>query len=406
MPRLACLIPCALLLSTIAASAQTPAEPQTRAESLKAQREEKQTRLEPYEQNRFEWTMHLAEERIVPLLRRDGVYARLGSLSTSSGFAYGGGYRDRSLVKGRGFMDVWAAGSLKQYWAIDARAGYPLLPRDRLMVSGHFRTYSYPEEEFFGIGPDSQRANQVAYDLDGVTVGGQIAAQPIKPLTFGGGYEHLQATVSPARSGRLPPIDDIFEPGVTIPPLREHEYGRVSGFASFDYRQPLNARKGGWYRLEVSRYTDLRDQSETFTRTDLDLRQFIGFFAERRVIAARVRISTTDAARPELIPIFLLPSLGGNDTLRGFRALRFRGRHSMLLQGEYRWEIWSGLEAALFYDTGKVAQELRDLNFDALESDYGFGFRLNTDNGIIARVDAAFGSKDGKHLHIVFGGIF
>ena len=405
MARLVLSVVGALVLFPALASAQPPA-PQTRAELLRSQREEKQGQVEPYEQNKLEWAMHLGEERIVPLLQRDGIYARLGSLTTSSGFAYGGGYRDRSLIKGRGFLDVWAAGSLKQYWAFDARMGYPLLPRNRLMVQGHFRTYSYPEEEFFGIGPNSLRSNQVAYDLDGTTVGGEIDVRPFKPFTFGGGYEHFQATVKPADSDRLRSIDEVFLPGVDIPPLREHEFARAFGRVSYDYRQPLNARKGGYYTLEVSRYTDLRDQDESFTRTDLDLRQFVSFFAERRVFAARVRVSTIDIDNPDLIPIFLLPSLGGNDTLRGFRANRFRGRHSLLMQGEYRWEIWSGLDAALFYDTGKVVQQRSNLNFDGLESDYGFGFRLNTDNGIIARVDAAFGSRDGKHLHIVFGGIF
>ena len=55
------------------------------------------------------------------------------------------------------------------------------------------------------------------------------------------------------------------------------------------------------------------------------------------------------------MPFYLMPTLGGNDTLRGFRAYRFRGPHAMLLQGEYRFELWSGLDAALFYDAGKVA---------------------------------------------------
>jgi outer membrane translocation and assembly module TamA len=76
------------------------------------------------------------------------------------------------------------------------------------------------------------------------------------------------------------------------------------------------------------------------------------------------------------------------------------------MQGEYRFEIWSALEAALFVDAGKVTDRRRDLNFRDLERDYGFGFRINTDNGVLARVDAAFGSRDGKHLHVVFGGIF
>jgi hemolysin activation/secretion protein len=101
-----------------------------------------------------------------------------------------------------------------------------------------------------------------------------------------------------------------------------------------------------------------------------------------------------------------MPTLGGNDTLRGYREYRFRGPHALLLQGEYRWEIWSGLDGALFYDAGKVANRRGDLDFEDLETDYGIGFRFNTNAGIILRVDAAFGSRDGTHLYIVFGGVF
>ena len=57
----------------------------------------------------------------------------------------------------------------------------------------------------------------------------------------------------------------------------------------------------------------------------------------------------------------------------------------MLLQGEYRFEIWSGLDGALFYDAGKVALRRSQLDLRHLESDYGFGFRFNTDRGIVAR---------------------
>ena len=45
-------------------------------------------------------------------------------------------------------------------------------------------------------------------------------------------------------------------------------------------------------------------------------------------------------------------------------------------------------------------------NFKDLEHAYGFGFRFNTDNGTILRIDAGFGSTDGKHLYIVFGDVF
>jgi hypothetical protein len=387
-------------------AAQTTTEPQTRAEELQRQREEKERNVKPYEENGLERAMDLAEGRIFPLLMRDGLYLRFGSLTTGSGFAYGGGYRDRSLVKGRGSLDLWAAGSIKRYWALEAKATYPLASRDRVRAEGYVRKYDYPQEDFFGLGPDSLRSNRTTFDISGEYVGGQLIAQPVRPLTFGGGVEYLWPTVGRGGNRRFPSIEDIFN-DISAPGLQaEHKFVRALGHVTFDYRQPVNARKGGYYRFDISRYDNQRDLALDFTRVDVELRQFVSFLAERRVLAARVKVSTTDVGETDRVPFFLLPTLGGNDTLRGFRAYRFRGQHSILLQGEYRWEIWSAFDAAIFYDAGKVTLRREDLNFKSLEHDYGFGFRFNTDNGIVVRVDAAFGSADGKHLHIVFGGIF
>ena len=124
------------------------------------------------------------------------------------------------------------------------------------------------------------------------------------------------------------------------------------------------------------------------------------------MIALRAFASTSDVSDGNEVPFYLQPYLGGNDTMRGFREYRFRGPHSILFQGEYRFEIWSGLDMAFFYDTGKVAFRREDLGINDLEKDYGFGFRFNTREGVVVRVDAGFGSRDGKHLYITFGGVF
>ena len=78
----------------------------------------------------------------------------------------------------------------------------------------------------------------------------------------------------------------------------------------------------------------------------------------------------------------------------------------LLLQAEYRWEIFTAMDGAIFYDAGKVASRLEDINFEDLESDYGIGFRFGTINGVFLRVEGAFGSSGGKHMVIRFGHVF
>ena len=55
------------------------------------------------------------------------------------------------------------------------------------------------------------------------------------------------------------------------------------------------------------------------------------------------------------MPFFMLPSLGGGSTLRGYSSWRFRDQNSLLLQAEWRIMVNRYLDMAFFYDAGKVA---------------------------------------------------
>jgi hypothetical protein len=350
--------------------------------------------------------MHFAEEKGIFILGREGLYPKLGSLTTGSGFAYGAGYRDRDLFDKKGTVDVWAATSIRRYWATEARLTFPRLAHRRLLVETWAAHRDYPQEQFFGIGPDSARDSQTSYAIRSDLFGGRIGVRPHPIVLAGGGLEYLNPRLGRGKDGRVPSIEDRFDPS-SAPGLGESvDYLRSMAFLEVDYREPKNARKGGWYRVDLSRFDDRTSGRFTVNRLDTDLRQFLGFLAVRRVIATRLFASTSDTGAGQVMPFYLMPTLGGNDTLRGFREYRFRGPHAILAQAEYRWEIWSGLDGALFYDAGKVADRRADLNFKDLERDYGFGFRFNTNEGVVFRVDAGFGSRDGKHLYIVFGGFF
>jgi hypothetical protein len=400
--RLAAVVPIAWVL----AHASYAQEPATRAEADRARREEKSAATRPYEPNAFERSMTFVEEKGVFLLDREGVYPKLGSLAIGSGFAFGAGYRDRDLLDNKGRLDLWAARSIRGYWATEARVTFPKLAANRLYVESWVGHRDYPQEDYFGLGPDSNRSDQTSYAITSDRVGARAGVRPLSKALVGGGIEYLNPRLGPGQDSRVPSIEEVFDPA-TAPGLGAAvDYLRSIAFLEIDYREPKNARRGGWYRVDFSHVDDRTTGTYTFNRVDTDLRQFIGLLADRRVLAARLFVSTSDTGEGQTMPFYLMPTLGGNDTLRGFREYRFRGPHAILLQGEYRFEVWSGLDVALFYDAGKVAERRSDLDLSNLDRDYGFGFRFNTDAGIVLRVDAAFGSRDGKHLYIVWGGVF
>jgi outer membrane protein assembly factor BamA len=381
-------------------------EPATRAEADRASREEKARNAQVYQPGRFERAMHLVEERGLFILNREGLYPKLGTLTTGSGFALGAGFRDRDLFNNRGTVDLWAATSRLGYWATEARLTFPKLAHNHLFVETWAAHRDYPQEDFFGTGPNSARSDQTSYAVSTTLIGGRVGVRPLPKLLAGTGLEYLNPRLGRGEDPGVPSIEDRFD-STNAPGLGASvDYLRSSAFLELDYRQPRNARKGGWYSVDFSRFDDRTTGLHSFNRVDADLRQFVGLLAERRVLAARLFASTSDAKSGSVMPFYLMPTLGGMDTLRGFRQYRFRGPHAILTQLEYRFEIWSGLDGALFYDAGKVADRRADLNFKNLERDYGFGFRFNTDQGVVVRVDAGFGSRDGKHLYIVFGGRF
>jgi hypothetical protein len=381
-------------------------EPTTREEADRQRREQQAKDAQLYEPNGLERAIDFAEDKAIFILDREGFHPKLGSLTTGSGFAYGLGFRDRDLFSNTGALEIWVAGSIKRYWATEARLRFPRLADNHLYLEGWASHRDYPEENFFGLGPDSNRDDRSDYAIRTDHFGGRAGVRPVTHLLVGGGLEYLTPRLGAGQNDSFPDVTTTFPPS-ELPGLDTRtDFLRSDAFVEVDYREPLYAKKGGWYRVDFSHYADRSTDQFTFNRVDADLRQFIGFLAGRRVLALRLFVSTSDTSAGQTMPFYLMPTLGGNDTLRGFRAYRFRAPHAIMAQSEYRWEIWSGFDGALFFDAGKVADRRGDLNFKDLETDYGIGFRFNTNNGVVFRVDTAFGSQDGTHLHIVVGGIF
>jgi outer membrane protein assembly factor BamA len=381
-------------------------EPATRAETLR--REEKSQQLVPAGPSRLERVLlDLESGRLFERLLNpaEGFYPKIGNVTAGSGISLGPAYRQPGLFGGHADFSAFAAASFQRYWMVDARVKLPRLAREKISVDLHAQRYDFPDEDFFGLGPESRRADAVMFGLRNTVIGGMGAVHPRTWLTLGGGIEYLTPRVSTSGEGRRigALFGEVQAPGLITQP----DFLRYEGVAELNYRQPRgNPRRGGRYALAVQRFDDTGTDRYSFRRVEADLQQYISLLRDRRVLALHALVSTSDAETGREVPFYLQRTLGGPDDLRGFRRFRFRDRHMLLLQAEYRWEIFTAVDGAIFYDAGKVASRLEDLDLRDLESDYGIGFRFGTDNGVFLRVEGAFGSSGGKHFILRFGHVF
>ena len=63
---------------------------------------------------------------------------------------------------------------------------------------------------------------------------------------------------------------------------------------------------------------------------------------------------------------------------------------------EYRWNVRSSLQLAVFYDTGKVFQRPSDFDLRNLNRSVGAGLRIKASGGVIFRMDYGHSSEDNR----------
>jgi hypothetical protein len=269
----------------------------------------------------------------------------------------------------------------------------------------HAQRYDFPKEDFFGLGPDSSRDNEVVYGLRNTVLGGFGTYRPMPWLHLTAGVDYLNPDIDAIseEDSLLRVFGPADAPGVLIQP----DFYRYTAMVDVNRRAPLgNPRRGGRYALTYYRYDATERDLFSFNRVDVDLQHYIPLVRDRRVLALRSRAIMTDADNGAEVPFYFQPTLGGPDDLRGFRHFRFRDRNTLLFQAEYRWEIFTAVDGALFYDIGKVAPRLQDFHLSDFERDFGLGFRFGTVNGVFLRIEGAFGSSAGAHFVLRFGNVF
>ena len=122
-------------------------------------------------------------------------------------------------------------------------------------------------------------------------------------------------------------------------------------------------------------------------------------FTKRWILALHGREAFSDASSGHVVPIYLMPSLGGKNTLRGYHDYRFHDNDMQAFNGEVRCALFTHLDAAVFADAGKVGSRAAGRDLRNLKRSYGAGLRVHNSTATLVRLDVGH-SVEGWRLFI------
>jgi outer membrane protein assembly factor BamA len=282
----------------------------------------------------------------------------------------------------------------------------PTLGDEHFFAEFYAVHHNYPSLGYYGTGAGSRKTGRTDFRLEDTAVDATVGYRPARHFAIGSSVGYLLNNIGPGTDDRYASSERVYSaaqaPGIDV----QSNFLRTGAFAQYDWRDnPDGPRRGGNYFAQFSDYRDRTLGLSDFRRLDMEAQQYVSVLNQKRVFAVRAKSVLTFRDGNRAIPFYMQPSLGGSEDLRGYRPFRFRDDNLFVMNGEYRWEVFSGLDMALFADAGKVFARRSQFDLSHLESDAGFGFRFNARNKTFLRIDVGF-SHEGFQVWVKFNNLF
>jgi outer membrane protein assembly factor BamA len=372
------------------------AYPQSRVAEIEAARTQKELNLTPQEDPKWESRIDRIENSVPYRLLSGnfhGFGVAFGNVVPGAGFAVGTEYKRTDLWSERLTATVRAVGSSNRSYLGRLDLSLPQLLGGRGFVDFNAMHRNVSEMPYYGGGPGSVETGRSNYRLEDTTLELRPGVRIFKGLQATAIGSYLAVNVGPGRSSAIVSTDQQYGPDIAPGIDDQTNFWRGGGRIEYDWRNnasSLAATSGGRYAAQYVRYLPSGHAPNSFLRLDLEAEQFVPVFNRTRVFAIHGSSSLTTTRSTESVPFYLQPTLGGPNTLRGYRFNRFYGDNSTMATAEYRWNASPILQVVAFADAGKVFNKWEQWNFHNLESDVGFGFRFKGRRGIALSIDTGF----------------
>lgn len=254
--------------------------------------------------------------------------------------------------------------------------------------------FSNPESGFFLGGNDSDRTqDDASANRDQVDVTAGLRGAPFEGLdgSLELLYEHV--VTDGGRGARGERLEQADPPGLGTVDLLTSRLTVEMGRTTSGNRPHLGTEA----ILQLDYTHDLTSDHFRYGRYTVKVRQHlpVGLFPNSRRLVLRGQVEQVEPIfEGRAVPFYQRPALGGQNTLRGFESSRFQAEGALAGSAEYRYPIWSNLDAVLLVDAGQVFDRIRDVAADRFHWSYGGGIHLLTERGMAFRFEVA-GSPEG-----------
>ncbi|NME68350.1 BamA/TamA family outer membrane protein [Flammeovirga aprica] len=158
------------------------------------------------------------------------------------------------------------------------------------------------------------------------------------------------------------------------------------------------------YYLDLVLMGYLNSNGGTFASLEFDGRRYIDFRKDsKRVLALQVVAKNTFGS----VPYNELALLGGKQIMRGYLLGRYRDKHSIQAQAEFRLNVVGRFGMTAFLGTGTVYEEVSDLQYLKAALGTGLRFNINRKDPANVRFDFAWSLTDKNNgIYITLGEAF
>lgn len=168
---------------------------------------------------------------------------------------------------------------------------------------------------------------------------------------------------------------------------------RLSGLGvvlTHDTRDQIFQPTKGWFStITAMGFPAWLGSNFTFSQYTVDIRKYV-LLGDQKVLALQSWWNFTSGDAP----FQHISLIGGSERMRGFFEGRYRDRHALVQQAEFRLPIYRNLGMVFFGHAGQVFPNFDRLEFSKMRYGAGMGFRYRLNKeGLNIRLDFAMGDQ-------------